>query len=361
MHNKIVFNKPILIGNEEITFKELLKNNRFSHGGAYQKMTESFLEEMFGTKVLLTKSCTAALEMCALLLNLTHDDEVIVPAYTFSSTANAFLLRNCKIRFADSMKSHPNICVESISKLITKKTKVLVVVHYAGTPCDLDKIVDICKKNDIILIEDSAQAINCTYKGKPLGTFGDFGTLSFHDTKNITCGEGGALIINNLRFFENAKNILTHGNDKFSVQDHNKGYNWRCVGSSFGLSELHACFLYNNLLKLDEIQQKRDHIYNMYKNSLVKYGENNFSINSHIFFLLLKIEDVDRFISHMSKNGVEVSKHFKSLSDSYFNEKKDDCLNARKFENRLVRIPIYYNLTDVEVKRIIFCVNRFYE
>lgn len=360
MHNKIVFNKPILIGNEENIFKEFLQHNRFSHGGFYQKKVELLLEKMLGTKVLLTKSCTAALEMCALLLDLKKDDEVIVPAYTFSSTANAFLLRGCKLRFADSMDNHPNICVQSIKKLINKKTKVLVIVHYAGTPCDLDEIIKICQKHNISLIEDAAQAINVKYKDKYLGTFGDFGTLSFHDTKNISCGEGGGLIINNLSLIKKAQDILTHGNDKLSNKDHCNGYNWVSIGSSYGLSELQSCFLLNNLLHLSKIQDKRNYIYNSYIKNLQCHFFNQ-SKNSHIFFKIMETENSNHFIKHMNNNGIEIFRHFKSLSESIFNEFKDLCPNAIRFQNSLIRLPIYYNLTNNEVKNIISSVKSFYE
>ena len=258
-NTKIVpFNKPHFCGDELDFLKNCLDSGKISGDGVFTKKCQNFFQNEYGfTSSFLTTSCTDALEMSSLLLELNSGDEVILPSYSFVSTANPFLLRGAKLVFADSNSENPNICVKSIEKLISKKTKAIVIVHYAGIACDIDAIKTIIKGRDITLIEDAAQAILSTYKGKPLGSIGDLATLSFHETKNIHCGEGGALLINNPKFIKRAKIIRDKGTnrDLFNQNIVNK-YTWVDYGSSYGLSEINAAFLYSQLKQAKKITKK---------------------------------------------------------------------------------------------------------
>jgi dTDP-4-amino-4,6-dideoxygalactose transaminase len=263
--NKIIFNSPVAKKYLK-NFTRLKKYNHFSNSGKFTKYCEQWLNKNIKCKSsLLVHSCTAALEMCALLLNIEKDDEVIMPSYTFVSTANAFVLRGGRPVFIDIDRSTCNIDPSKIEKAITPKTKAIVVVHYAGVSCDMDKILKIAKKNKLYVIEDAAQAILSTYKGKPLGSIGDLATISFHETKNIHCGEGGALLINNPKFIKKAKIIRDKGTnrDLFNQNIINK-YTWVNYGSSYGLSEINAAFLYSQLNQAKEITKKRLTIFNRY-------------------------------------------------------------------------------------------------
>ena len=247
----IPFNIPTVFEKDfKKNFSKLRKNNKYSSVGYFSNKCEKWLKKNVNAKAaLLTNSCTSALEMCALLLDLKKDDEIIMPSFTFVSTANAFVLRGAKPVFVDINNRDLNIDSNKIEKAITKKTKAIVVVHYAGISCDIKKIKTIAKKNKIFLIEDAAHSILSYYQKKPLGSFGDLSTFSFHDTKNIHCGEGGALIINNKSLIEKSKIIRDKGTnrDKF-IKNVVKKYTWVDVGSSYGLSEINACFLYSQFL-----------------------------------------------------------------------------------------------------------------
>ena len=258
----IPFNKPHLSGNELDYIKDAVNSGKLSGNGKYTKKCQHFFEEKYGfKKTFLTTSCTDALEMCALLLDIKPGDEVIIPSYTFVSTALAFVRQGAKIIFADSEKNTPNLDVRKIEYLITDKTKVIVPVHYAGVAVDMDPLMDLASKYNLFVVEDAAQAIDSFYKGKPLGTIGHLSTFSFHETKNITAGEGGLLGINDERFVKRAEIIWEKGTNRTSFfRGEVDKYGWVDTGSSFLPSELNAAFLWGQLESLDKIQQRRKRI-----------------------------------------------------------------------------------------------------
>ena len=265
--NKILFNNPITAGNEIRNIREL---KYFSSNGKYTKKCSNWLKNNIKCKeALLVKSCTAALEMAAILLNIKPKDEIIMPSFTFVSTANAFVLRGGIPVFVDIDPETLNINPENIIKAITKKTKAIVVVHYAGISCDMDPIIKIAKKNKLIIIEDAAQAILSKYKNRPLGSIGDLAALSFHDTKNIHCGEGGALLINNAKFINRAKIIKDKGTNRDLYNKKLvKKYSWVDIGSSYALSEINAAFLFAQLIKSKEIINYRKKMFYLYYQKL---------------------------------------------------------------------------------------------
>jgi dTDP-4-amino-4,6-dideoxygalactose transaminase len=255
----IGFNKPYFTGKELDYIVEAVSREKISGNGYFTQKCQAFLEQRYGIKkVLLTSSCTDALEMCALLLNIQDGDEVIMPSYTFVSTANAFVLRGAAIIFADSQKENPNIDVASLEQLITPKTKAIVVVHYAGIACEMDAIMELAKKYDLFVVEDAAQAIESTYKGKPLGSIGHLAAFSFHETKNVISGEGGALLINDEKFISRAEILWEKGTNRSAFfRGEVDKYSWIDVGSSFLPSDITAAFLYAQLEAIELIQNKR--------------------------------------------------------------------------------------------------------
>ncbi len=340
---------------------------KLSGNGEFTKKCQTFFEEKykFG-KCLLTTSCTDALEMAAILCDIKQGDEVIIPSYTFVSTALAFVRQGAKIVFADSYADNPNINADEIESLITPKTKVIVPVHYAGVACDMDKIMRIAEKHKLLVVEDAAQAIDSYYispktgEKQALGSIGNFGTFSFHETKNIISGEGGLLAINDERFYRRAEIIWEKGTNRaeFFRGEVNK-YGWVDIGSSFLPSEVTAAFLYAQLESLDDIQIKRKNIWNTYfenLNHLAKEGY--FSIpktpeyatnNAHIFYLVCnKPTDRAELIKHLKDNNILAVFHYLSLHNSDYYANKHDgrrLLNCEHFENNLVRLPMFYELS----------------
>ncbi len=363
----IPFNKPFLTGKETQYIEEAVASGKLSGNGIFTKKCHTFFESKFGfKKCLLTTSCTDALEMCAILANISNDDEVIIPSYTFVSSALPFVRQGAKIVFADSYKDNPNIDPEEIERLITPKTKAIVIVHYAGIACDMDAIMAISKKHNLIVIEDAAQAIDSYYKGKPLGTIGHLAAFSFHETKNIISGEGGMLCINDENLIDRSEIIWEKGTNRaqFFRGEVNK-YGWMDIGSSFLPSEVIAAFLWAQLENLDAIQTKRKAIWNLYyktfKNSnleRIKLPEvpNYTAQNGHLFYIVCKsIEHRSSLISYLKSEGVHAVFHYLSLHDSpYYNKKHDGrtLQNSDTFSNRLLRLPLYYNLTLTEVEKI---------
>jgi dTDP-4-amino-4,6-dideoxygalactose transaminase len=373
----INFNEPSLIGTELKNIIKCYKNLHTSGNGPYSKKCLEFLNKSFGfKKSVLTTSCTDALEMTAILLNLKKEDEVIVPSFTFVSTANAFALRGAKIKFADCEDNFPNISYESIVNLITIKTKAIVVVHYAGFSCDISRIQKLCKEKKIVLIEDCAHAIGSKYKKKFLGTFGDFSTFSFHETKNISCGEGGLLVINNKKYFDRTDVILEKGTNriKFFKKKISK-YEWVDIGSSFVLSEINAAILYTQLNKLNWIQKKRIDIVNHYIKLLrsqeiqnKNFINNRYLIsqnNGHIFFIVCKNKrERDSLLSYLQKNKVNALFHYVPLHNSYFARQKYGKIslkNTQFFSDRLIRLPIHLNLNLNQITKITNLINLFYQ
>ncbi len=341
----IPFNKPFLSGNETIYITEAVATGKISGDGNFTKKCHEFFEEKFGfKKCLLTTSCTDALEMAALLINIKDGDEVIMPSFTFVSTANAFVLRGAKIVFCDSRVDHPGIDEDKIESLITSKTKAIVPVHYAGVACDMDKIMDIATRYNLFVVEDAAQAIDSYYTGrdgikKPLGSIGHLSAFSFHETKNIISGEGGMLVINDEKFIERAEIIREKGTNRSAFfRGQVDKYSWVDIGSSFLPSDIIAAFLFAQLENLEIIQQKRIQIWNNYFDLLKplqdqgviklpylpKYATNN----GHMFYVICKtVEQRAKLINHLKENKILSVFHYVSLQSSKFYESQNSVLN----------------------------------
>jgi len=365
----IHFNQPHLTGKETFYITEAVyKNGKLSGNGDFTKRCQAFFEQKYGfRKCLLTTSCTDALEMAAILCDLQPGDEVIVPSYTFVSTALAFVRVGAKIVFADSMPSNPNIDADLLESLITPKTKVIVPVHYAGVACDMDRIMEIAGKHQLIVVEDAAQAIDSYYKGHPLGTVGHLSAFSFHETKNVISGEGGMLGINDERFIRRAEIIWEKGTNRaeFFRGEVNK-YGWCDTGSSFLPSELTAAFLWAQLESLEEIQEKRKHLWNAYYELLNPVAETKGLImpeipayatnNAHMFYLVCSsLEQRSELIKRLKDHEVMAVFHYLSLHKSPFYREKHDGRNlpqSDRYTDCLVRLPMYFDLEDEAVRYI---------
>ena len=365
---KIPFNKPFLTGNETKYIEEAVRSMKISGDGIFTKKCHSFFEEKYGfKKCLLTTSCTDALEMAALLINIEQGDEVIMPSYTFVSTANAFVLRGARIVFADSLPDHPNMDVSKIESLITPKTKAIVPVHYGGVACDMDEIMALAKKYNLYVIEDAAQAIDSYYKERPLGSIGHLAAFSFHETKNIISGEGGMLVINDDQFSERAEIIREKGTNRsqFYRGEADK-YGWMDIGSSFLPSDIIAAFLFAQLENIEYIQNKRIAHWNTFYNKLKPLAElNHFSIlecgenktnNGHLFAIVLNdLETRSNLITHMKDQSILAVFHYLSLHKSPFYLDKHDGRNLEncdKFSDTLMRLPFYFELTQEDIDLI---------
>lgn len=355
---KIPFNKPYLTGNETIYIEEAVKSGKISGNGMFTQKSQAFFEQRYGFyKCLLTTSCTDALEMAALLLNIKEGDEVILPSYTFVSTANAFVLRGAKLVFADSRSDYPGIDEQSIEGLITSKTRAIVVVHYAGVACDMDVVMDVANRHGLFVVEDAAQAIDAHYRGRPLGGIGHLSAFSFHETKNIQCGEGGMLVINDPQFAKRAEIIWEKGTNRSSFfRGEVDKYGWVDVGSSFLPSEITAAFLWAQLENLDNIQVRRKLLWNRYY-ELTQTVVDQFKLpfvppyatnNAHMFYLVCKdLDQRDHLIAKLSQHGVHAVFHYLSLHASpYYYEKHDGRIlsNSDNFSECLVRLPLFYEL-----------------
>ena len=370
----IPFNKPFIIGNELKYIEDAVKSGKISGDGIFTKKCQDFFQDKYSfPKVLLTTSCTDALEMAAILCDIKEGDEVIVPSYTFVSSANAFALRGAKIIFADSYSDNPNVDPESIEKLITPKTKAIVPVHYAGIACDMEKIMNLAEMHNLFVIEDAAQAIDSYYTfsngtKKALGSIGHFAAFSFHETKNIIAGEGGMLVINHPEYFERAEIIREKGTNRsaFFRGEVNK-YGWVDIGSSFLPSEIIAAFLFAQLEHLDTIQQKRKQIWEHYYNSLQNLEKEGFiklpkipnyaTNNGHMFYIVCNsYEDRTSIIKHMKSKDIHPVFHYLSLNKSEFylkNNIRFDIPNSDIFTDCLLRLPLYYQLSKLEQNQII--------
>ncbi len=362
---KIPFNKPSFAGNELNYVNESVLNGHISGDGKFTKKCHGFLEKQFDTKkVLLTTSCTHALESASILINLKEGDEIIVPSYTFVSTVNAFMLRGATPVFVDIRLDTKNIDENLIEEKITKNTKAIFPVHYAGVACNMDKIMDIAKKYNLYVVEDAAQAVNAKYKNKYLGTIGTFGCYSFHETKNYICGEGGALVINDERFVERAEIIREKGTNrsKFFRQEVDK-YTWVDIGSSYLPSDLLAAFLYAQFEKMHEISALRKKVYERYMNVFNDIEENgrlelpvipkDCLSNYHMFYLLLENEqDRDGLIDYLKDQGIKAVFHYIPLHSSPMGLKlgycQEDLPITESVSRRLVRLPLYNDLTEEE-------------
>ena len=372
----IDFNRPYFTGNETKYIEEAVASGKISGNGMFTQKCQNYFENQYSfKKTLLTTSCTDALEMCAILLNLKEGDEVIIPSYTFVSTANAFVLRGAKIVFADSRLDNPNIDEIKIESLITEKTKAIVVVHYAGVACEMDTIISIAKKHNLFVVEDAAQAIDSFYKNKPLGSLGHLATFSFHETKNIQCGEGGLLAINDEQFVARAEVIWEKGTNRSAFfRGEIDKYGWVDIGSSFLPSELNAAFLWAQLENLKKIQNKRIEIWNNYYQNLKALSFNGyFSLpiipgyatnNGHMFYLVCNsAKERTELISYLKNENVYAVFHYLSLHESSYYRVKHDgrfLKESNTYTKRLVRLPLFYELTIIEQKRIINKVKSFF-
>ena len=374
---KIPFNKPFLSGNETKYIEEAVLSMKISGDGIFTKKCHAFFEEKYGfLKCLLTTSCTDALEMAAILIDIQAGDEVIMPSYTFVSTANAFVLRGAKIVFVDSLPDHPNIDVSKIEALITPKTKAIVPVHYGGVACDMDVIMELADKYNLFVIEDAAQAIDSFYKGLPLGGIGHLAAFSFHETKNIISGEGGMLVINDVQFAERAEIIREKGTNRsqFYRGEVDK-YGWMDIGSSFLPSDIIAAFLFAQLENLDKIQAKRIASWNAYYELLKPLADQNLfkllhfdkdkTNNGHLFALIMpNLEERTLLIDFMRKKGILAVFHYLSLHKSPFYQEKHDgrtLENCDNFSDTLIRLPFYYELTQQEIEFICNSIIQYFD
>lgn len=375
--NHIGFNKPYISGKEIDYILEAVKNKKISGNGYFTKKCNQYFENRYHfKKCLLTTSCTDALEMASLLLDIEPGDEIIMPSYTFVSTANAFILRNAKIIFADSQDTSPNLDPDQIEPLVSPRTKAIVVVHYAGIACDMQKIISLAKKYNLLVIEDAAQAIDSFYKDQPLGSIGDLGTFSFHETKNIIAGEGGMLSINNEKFIDRSEIMLEKGTNRSAFfRGEVDKYNWVDVGSSFLPSEITAAFLYAQLENLDDIQQKRMKIWQYYYNHLrgleeqgiikLPYIPSYATNNAHMFYLVCENNQTrTELIDFLKGEGVQAVFHYLSLHKSPFYKDKHDgreLPNADKYTECLLRLPFYYEIKQEQLQRTVQAVSKFYD
>jgi dTDP-4-amino-4,6-dideoxygalactose transaminase len=368
----IPFNKPFFTGNESEYIRDAVNSGKISGNGSFTQKCQLFFEEKYGIKkCLLTTSCTDALEMAAILAEIKHGDEVIIPSFTFVSTALAFIRQGAKIVFADSLNSHPNIDVDKIESLITSRTRAIVPVHYAGVACDMEKVMLLSRKYNILVIEDAAQAVDSYYIDKSgtkiaLGSIGHFAAFSFHETKNIISGEGGMLAINDTKYIERAEIIWEKGTNrsKFFRGEINK-YGWVDIGSSFLPSEIIAAFLWAQLENLELIQSKRKMLWEQYYNSLCNEKLNSSielpaipefaSNNAHMFYLKCSsLQQRTKLIEHLLSNKINAVFHYQSLhSSEYYINKHDGrkLKNSDIFSDCLVRLPMYYelNISDIDV------------
>lgn len=367
---KIPFNKPYLTGNETQYIEEAVKSGKISGNGIFTQKCQQFFESNYGfKKTLLTTSCTDALEMAAILINIKEGDEVIMPSYTFVSTANAFVLRGAKIVFADSMPNHPNMDATKIEPLITSKTKAIVPVHYAGVACDMDTIMDLAKKYNLFVVEDAAQAIDSYFIGKDglkkaLGSIGHLAAFSFHETKNIISGEGGMLAINDEQFINRAEIIWEKGTNRSSFfRGEVDKYGWVDIGSSFLPSEIVAAFLWAQLENLEKIQNTRKAHWESYNSILSGWAkQHEISLpelphyatnNAHMFYLVCKnLEQRTALINHLKQNDIWAVFHYISLHKSPFYEEKHDgrvLPETDNFTDCLLRLPLFFELDSKEV------------
>lgn len=374
----IPFNKPYLTGKEAHYMYQAVFTGKLSGNGEFTKKCQNFFEKRYGfKKCLLTTSGTDALEMCAMLCDLKPGDEVIVPSYTFVSTALAFLREGAKVVFADSMDGNPNIDATKLESLITPRTRVIAPVHYAGVACDMDAIMEVANKHNLLVVEDAAQAIDSFYKGKPLGGVGHLGAFSFHETKNITAGgEGGLLTINDERFIRRAEIIWEKGTNRaeFFRGAVNK-YGWVDMGSSFLPAEINAAFLWAQLENLDDIQTKRKKLWEQYFVGLQQLAGEGFirlpqipsyaTNNAHMFYIVCRnLEERTGLIQYLKERGVTAPFHYLALHKSEYYlkhyEDRPNLPNCDMYADCLVRMPMFYELELGQVEEIVGYICEYY-
>ena len=376
---RINFNQPFLTGKELVYMQQSVESFKLSGNGTFTKRCQDFFQNNYGFhKCLLTTSGTDALEMAALLCDVKPGDQVIVPSYTFVSSALAFVRQGAEIVWADSLPDHPNMDAAAIESLVTPKTKVIVQVQYAGMACDMDTIMDIANRHNILVVEDAAQAIDSYYKGRPLGSIGHIGCFSFHETKNVTAGgEGGLLVVNDTRFERRAEILWEKGTNRaeFFRGMVNK-YGWVDTGSSFLPAEINAAFLWAQLENLRGIQDRRIAICDMYYKGLKDLEEKGLvqlphlpegaTNNAHMFYMVCRsIQERTALIDYLKSKDIQAVFHYLSLHSSAYAKAHSDTVpilpNCDRYADCLVRLPLYFQLTDSQVNDVIDAVRDFYE
>ena len=373
----ISFNVPQVVGNELKYIEQAIGNHKICGDGEFTKKCSAWMEEKTGTaKALLTTSCTHATEMAALLADIQPGDEVVMPSFTFVSTADAFVLRGAKVKFVDIRPDTMNIDETLIEDAITDKTKAIVPVHYAGVGCEMDTIMDIARKHHLLVIEDAAQGVMSSYKGKALGTIGDYGCYSFHETKNYSMGEGGALLIKDPDMIERAEIVREKGTNrsKFFRGQIDK-YTWVDAGSSYLPSELNAAYLWAQLEQADMVNDNRLKSWNLYKELLTPIAEKEYitlpyipeecTHNAHMFYIKTKnLEERSALISYLKENGVLAVFHYIPLHGAPAGQKYGEFIGEDKYttreSERLVRLPMYYNLSEEDITYVAELISRFY-
>jgi dTDP-4-amino-4,6-dideoxygalactose transaminase len=374
--NAIPFNRSSTVGREYDYIKEAMVIGQIAGDHAFGRKCEALIKESLGAaRVLLTTSCTHALELSALLLDIKPGDEVIVPSFTFVSTANAFALRGAKILFADIRPDSLNIDPDDIARKITPRTRAIVVVHYAGIPCEIDRVLEISRARGVPVVEDNAHGLFGRWQGKPLGTFGILATQSFHETKNFTCGEGGALVVNDERFVERAEIIREKGTNRSRFfRGQVDKYSWVDFGSSYMMSDVLAAFLYAQLEQKDSIQTRRQAIWDKYDRDLRSWATAN-GVGTpfvpsgveqayHMYYILLpSFDDRQAMIAHLSARGILAVFHYVPLHLSRmgrsFGASPGDCPVSERVNDRLVRLPFFYSLADEDQNEIIAAVSEY--
>jgi dTDP-4-amino-4,6-dideoxygalactose transaminase len=375
---RVRFNRPTLVGNELTYVTDAIQRGRLAGDNLYSQRCHRFLEQLLGVpKALLTTSCTDALEMAALLLDVQPGDEVIVPAFTFVSTVNAFVLRGARPVFIDIRPDTLNLDETQLERLITPRTRVIAPVHYAGVGCEMDAITAIARQRGLAVVEDNAHGLFGKYRGRYLGTFGDLATLSFHETKNLTCGEGGALLINNERYVERAEIVREKGTDRSRFfRGQVDKYSWVDLGSSYLLADILAAFLWAQMEAYEEIQAKRRRIWQYYDDQLrplaLEHGIRQPTTPSeceqpyHIYYLLLRsLQERQALIEHLKGQGILSVFHYLPLHLSVmgrrFGGKEGDCPVTEQVSDTLVRLPFYADLTQEEQDLVVTAIRSFYE
>ncbi len=373
MHPRIPFNKPFIAGKELYYIAQAVTLGNIASDGYFTEKCSRILEERYGIhKVLMTPSCTAALEMAAILCDLKPGDEVILPSFTFVSTASAFVRLGAKPVFIDVRPDTLNIDENLIEEAITPKTKAIFPVHYAGVACEMDRIMAIAKKHNLFVVEDAAQGVNAFYDGRALGSIGHFGTYSFHETKNYICGEGGALCINSPDMVERAEIIRDKGtNRKQFFRGKVDKYTWVDIGSSHVLSEICCAFLYAQLEMLDVISERRRKIYEFYRYHLeplekegllrLPHQPEHCQGNYHMFYILLPdVQTRDALMAFLKRSGIEAVFHYVPLHSSpmgqKFGYKEDDLPITEELSSRLLRLPFYYEITEEQQLHVVNCL-----
>ncbi|SFD32286.1 dTDP-4-amino-4,6-dideoxygalactose transaminase [Paracidovorax konjaci] len=372
----IPFNKPFMTGRELDYIQQAVASGKISGNGGFTGKCHSLMKEQFGFRsTLLTSSCTDALEMSALLADISPGDEVILPSYTFVSTANAFVLRGAHVVFADSRPDEPNMDCESVKSLITSRTKAIVPVHYAGVACDMDPLLELAKAHDLLVVEDAAQAIDSYYKGQPLGGIGDLGAFSFHETKNIISGEGGMLCINDPALEARAEIVWEKGTNRSAFwRGEVDKYGWVDIGSSFLPSDVTAAFLFAQLEQLRRIQDRRLALWAQYYSQLQPLGERGLltlphipeyaTNNAHMFYIVCaNLDERSALIQHLKSAGVHAVFHYQSLHLSPYYAARHDgrsLSHCEKYADSLLRLPLFYELEEAQVERITTLIHDFY-